>query len=217
MFAIGMVISIDAGVVSSKVINTATNDIKRMSSVITGSKVLTGRNADSSLAATSFTVDGKTVVYLTKSADAFHQDMTTLRVSEGGRRKPLVGSNDAIRGNRITVTADDKHIRMESDLATLDIAYIRDGGDSTTNDAFSTASSERNRVLQENKSRAETEAWLLERSKIERGLRTNWSKKELDEIMLSGKLSAYKSIYKWSPDKYPELASSGRNIIFVKT
>ena len=211
----GLVISIDAGMVASKVISTATNDIKRMSRIISGSTVLTGRNADSSLAATSFTVDGKTVVYLTKSADAFYQDMTTLRISEG-RRKPLAGSNDDIRGNRITVSADDKHIRMESDLAVLDIAYIRDD-DSNDNTAFSTASAERNRVLLENKLRAETEAWLLERSRIERGLRTTWSKKELDEIMLSGKLSAYKATYKWSPNRYPELASSGRNIIFVKT
>lgn len=217
MFAKGLVISLDRGRVSTQVTDSASNDIKRFSSVIGGSEVLIGRDADSSSAAMSFTHDGKPVLYLWKEASAFAKDKQTMQLTQN-RDRILRSSYDQNSNSPISLRLRDNEMRAESEHALIAVFYVSEA----ENDAsvsyvdFSTASQERDLVLKSALSKAESEAWFREKRKIQSGLKTRWTSSQENEILSRGKLKGFVAKPKWNVDAYPELADSGRNVEFVR-
>uniref|UniRef100_H2YAD4 EGF-like domain-containing protein n=1 Tax=Ciona savignyi TaxID=51511 RepID=H2YAD4_CIOSA len=199
-----LVMVVDKGTVTTHVINSATDDVKRMSGIINGADVMIGKSADSASAAMSLTLEGKPTVYLSKPSDAFDKDRQILRISAGNDRV-LDGGHDegssrtsvsSTRTKRpIAVSQQEKRIRFESGHAIVE---------------------ERENVLQEARRRAENEAWEIERQKIQSGIRTQWTEAEKQEIRSRHRLSSYQLRPTWDPQRYPELSGSGRNMRFVK-
>ena len=215
LFAPGLVMTLENGEVNSFVIRDATDDVKRISNVIRGARLLFNKYENVPLAAATERWGSKSITRLTKTSDAYYSDMVTLSVNEGSS-KVLHGSlRGKVDKNRIMVHIEGKHIRMESDLVIMDIVYIKDADDALRDPLFTTAEQEKQRVRDENLHRAETEAWALERTKIIKGFRTRWTENEVSEILKNNKLPNYKATYRWSPERYPELAASGRNIVFI--
>lgn len=200
----------------SYVIRDATDDVKRISNVVNGARLLFNKYDNVPLAAaTERWGSSKSILRLSKTSDAYYSDMVTLSVNEGSS-KVLHGSlRGKVDENRIMVHVEGKHIRMESDLIVMDIVYVRDPDNTFNEPSFSSLEQEKRRVRDENAHRAETEAWALERIKINKGFRTGWSQSEKTEILENNKLTSYKATYRWSPERYPDLATSGRNIVFV--
>uniref|UniRef100_H2YAD0 EGF-like domain-containing protein n=1 Tax=Ciona savignyi TaxID=51511 RepID=H2YAD0_CIOSA len=204
LFVQGLVMVVDKGTVTTHVINSATDDVKRMSGIINGADVMIGKSADSASAAMSLTLEGKPTVYLSKPSDAFDKDRQILRISAGNDRV-LDGGHDegssrtsvsSTRTKRpIAVSQQEKRIRFESGHAIVE---------------------ERENVLQEARRRAENEAWEIERQKIQSGIRTQWTEAEKQEIRSRHRLSSYQLRPTWDPQRYPELSGSGRNMRFVK-
>uniref|UniRef100_H2YAD5 Uncharacterized protein n=1 Tax=Ciona savignyi TaxID=51511 RepID=H2YAD5_CIOSA len=205
LFVQGLVMVVDKGTVTTHVINSATDDVKRMSGIINGADVMIGKSADSASAAMSLTLEGKPTVYLSKPSDAFDKDRQILRISAGNDRV-LDGGHDegssrtsvsSTRTKRpIAVSQQEKRIHPTSDFPSLE--------------------EERENVLQEARRRAENEAWEIERQKIQSGIRTQWTEAEKQEIRSRHRLSSYQLRPTWDPQRYPELSGSGRNMRFVK-
>ena len=220
MFAKGLVISVDRGQIATKVTDSATDDVKRFSSVVSGGQVLVGRDADSSSAPMSLTHEGKPVLYLTKPSTSFAKDKQTMRVTSNVE-KTLRSSYDQssdVSSSLIALRLPDNEMRAESGYALVVIFYVSDGDDAQLYDVeFSTVTKERDRVITNAHNRAESDAWLREKQKIKSGLRTRWSNTEKQEILTQGKASNYAARPIWNADVYPELADSGRDVTFVKT
>ena len=217
MFAKGLVISLDRGRVSTQVTDSASNDVKRFSSVISGANVLVGRDADSSSAAMSFTHDGKPVLYLSKKAGAFAKDKQTMQLTEE-RDRILRSSYDRNSNSPISLRLRGNEMRAESEYALIVVFYVNDAQvDVAPYDVrFPTTSQERDRILKSALSRAENEAWRREKRKIQIGLKTRWSSSQENEILSRGRLKDFKVQPAWDVDTYPELADSGRNVKFVR-
>ena len=218
MLAQGLVISIDRGQVSTQVTDTATDDVKRFSSVVSGAEVLIGRNADSPLAPMSLRHEGKPVLYLTKPASAFAKDKQTMQIPND-RQKTLRSANGHgvdVTSSLISLRLHGNEMRAESGYGLVVIFYVDDGSDVRIYDVeFTSTEQERTRVLESAKDAAETEAWLLEKRKIHSGLKTRWTRAQQQEILSQGRLLGYTVRQIWNPKVYPEFSDSGRNVEFI--
>nr|XP_039266115.1 teneurin-3-like isoform X3 [Styela clava] len=214
LFAQGLVLSIDRGMVTTHVAGMATNDVKRLSSILNGGDVIIGKYADSSSAPMSFTKEGKPVLYISKSLDSLKADKVTLtltdskRILDGGYSGAMATSQTT----QITVTVSDDILTIESPYCVVIISYV-----TMDNRNGKTRLSEEKRIVESARSTAEQEAWAVERQKVTAGERSRWNAREKQQLRRSGKVSGYKVEFFWDVDKYPEFASSGRNINFVRT
>ena len=219
MLAQGLVISIDRGQVSTQVTDTATDDIKRFSSVVSGAQVLIGQNADSPLAPMSLTHEGKPVLYLTKPASSFARDKQTMQIPYG-RQKTLqsaYGHGSDATSHLISLRLQGSEMRAESGYGLVVIFYVDDGSDVQIYDvSFTTAEEERRHVWESAKKQAESEAWLREKRKIQNGLKTNWTLAQQQEILSQGRLEGYTIRQIWNCEVYPEFSDSGRNVEFIR-
>ncbi|XP_078481639.1 teneurin-3 isoform X2 [Ciona intestinalis] len=221
LFVQGLVMVVDRGTITTQVINDATDDVKRMSGILNGANVVIGKSADSASAAMSLTLEGKPSVYLSKPSDAFDKDRQILRISSGNDRVLDGGRDDdgsgTVASSRrtkrpIAVSLQEKRIRFESGHAVVVLTYVDDDPASD----FPSPIEEKEQVLREAQRRAENEAWDFERQKIQSGIRTRWTEAEKQEIRSRHRLSSYQLRPTWDPERYPELADSGRNMRFVK-
>ena len=219
MLAQGLIISIDRGSITAQVTDTATDDVKRYSSVVSGAEALIGRRADTSLAAMSQNHEGKPVLFLSKPASAFAKDKQTMQVADGRERtlRSAYGSGNDVTSSLISLRLHGNEMRAESGYALVIIYYVDDDSDVRVYDVqFTSAEQERDRVINDAKRRAENEAWLREKKKIQSGLRTRWSDSEKQEILSKGRLQRYTIEQTWNPEIYPEFSDSGRNVQFTK-
>ncbi|XP_076799431.1 teneurin-3-like isoform X4 [Clavelina lepadiformis] len=214
LFAQGLVVVVERGAVSTQVVDSATNDVKRLSSIINGADVVVGRNTDSPSAAMSLSLEGKAALYLTKPASMLERDSKTLRLNVG-QEKLLQSSYDDQGHPAIAVSLHENQIRAESGYAIINIIYVNDG-ETLQDRTYPTSAHERERILADARLRAEKEAWSREKDKIRKGLRTRWSAREKQQLLSRGYLSSYEVRLSWDPEIYPELADSGRNLKFVR-
>ena len=214
LFAQGLVVVVERGAVSTQVVDSATNDVKRLSSIINGADVVVGINTDSPSAAMSLSLEGKAALYLTKPASMLERDSKTLRLNVG-QEKLLQSSYDDQGHPAIAVSLHENQIRAESGYAIINIIYVNDG-ETLQDRTYPTSAHERERILADARLRAEKEAWSREKDKIRKGLRTRWSAREKQQLLSRGYLSSYEVRLSWDPEIYPELADSGRNLKFVR-
>nr|CAB3264552.1 teneurin-3 [Phallusia mammillata] len=224
LFAQGLVLIVDRGSIATQVLNSATDDVKRLSGIIKGADVIFGKDADSASAAMSLTLEGKPNVFLAKSPDSFEKDKQTLRLVSGHDRI-LDGGNPQRRGSTaatpggsdapIVVSTNQKQIRVETGYAVITILYVNSGTSSRHSD-YSSEEVERDRVASEALRRAEVDAWSREKAKIKQGLKTMWNERQRQEILSRGSLSTWTVEFAFDADLYPELADSGRNVKFVR-
>lgn len=219
LFAQGLVLSVDRGKVSTRVISTATDDVKRLSSILNGGDVIIGKIADSPSAPMSLTVGEKPVVYISKPFSNLKTDKFTLQLQntvrslDGGYSDLAVkeGSSSS-QTTSIKVSLQDNTLKAESSNAVVMVSYVTDD-----NSNGRTKVSEEKRILEAARKRAESRAWELERSKLDSNQRTRWSMQEKQELRTSGRVKGYKVELFWDVNKYPEFADSGRNCKFSKT
>nr|XP_039266122.1 teneurin-4-like [Styela clava] len=126
LFSQGLVLSIDRGMVTTHVADMATNDVKRLSSILNGGDVIIGKYADSPSAPMSFTKEGKPVLYISKSLDSLKADKVTLtltdskRILDGGYSGAMATSQTT----QITVTVSDDILTIESPYCVVIISYV---------------------------------------------------------------------------------------------
>lgn len=209
LFVKDIVISIDKGLVTTYVNDDARADIKRVSNVINKAQVLIGRLADSSQAATSLRRDGNDCIYLYKEAASFNKDVQTLRLAQGSSKGPFDGMTTSLHQNRVTI---------KTDYTMLVIAYVGEDDKQVSGHEvkFLTMEDEYKRVMDDCHDRAAQHAWSREAEKIKTGQKTRWTVSEKSRIQHGGRLDNYVVKNKWNPDQYPELAGSGRNVIFER-
>ena len=205
------------GVYSSKTTESASAGTKILGTIINNSKSLVGLKADSPVATLSENINGKTVVYLYKEASSFRTDMDILKVDAG--RNGILWEIDGSKETRVFVSLENKKIQIEFENAVIDIVYVR--ADHYNDDTisfydFARVDEERQRIIEENRKRAEKSAWEWQVWKIKHGFRTMWSTREVSTLLDSGKLNKYVATYKFHVEEYPELALSHRNIILRK-
>lgn len=216
MFAEGLVISIDQGIVSSNVIKSSTEDIKRLSGVINGANVILGESADSQTAAMSLTENGKPVIYLWKEQKSLATDKLTLRLSAAERTlsagyqvsqdfaKPI---SPTMKSSYIQASLADDKITMESTDAVMVISYLSPNND---------LQREKMKIINDAKNIAQTKAWENEKQKIKNNYHTRWDSDEKQRLLTKGSLVWYEPSPTWNLNKYPEFADSWRNVKFVR-
>jgi len=219
-----LVLAVDRGTITTQVLHSATDDVKRLGGIINGGDIIFGRDADSAAVAMSLSLEGKPTVYLSKLSESFDKDRQTLRL-QPGRERVLEAGNGRKDGasqmsrsdtsSPLVVSTVQNQIRVESSHAVVVMVYVNFA--SNLHDSqFSTTEFERDRITNEALRRAENDAWGRERQKLREGLRTRWSRSEAHEILTRGSLSSHTVQFAFDPEKYPELAESGRNVKFVK-
>lgn len=215
MFAQGLTLSVDRGVITTSIAGTATNDVKRLGNILNGGQILIGRDADTPSAPMSFTSDHKPIIYITKPFDSLRTDEVTLTMA-GSQRNLDGGYSDAQTTSlqtSINVVVNNDVMTITSSFCIVKISYV-------TNDNRNgkTESSEEERITENARVDAEAEGWVIQKDAADLGYTgQRWNHRQLQQLKQNGKVAGYKAVFFWNVKKYPEFSDSGRNIEFKRT
>ncbi|XP_026796322.3 teneurin-1 isoform X2 [Pangasianodon hypophthalmus] len=197
IFGKGIKFSIMNGVALANIIGVASEDSRRLATVIHGAVYLEGLR---------YTVDGRDTHHFVKLGQ-LEEDLIVMsgaggRVLENGVNV-TVTQMTSMAGGRTRRLAD---IQLQSGALGLNVRY------------GVSASEAREHVLELARERAVQQAWAHEQSRLlcsEGGSRT-WTEAEKQQLLSSGKVSGYDGYFVLSVEQHPELADSANNIHFMR-
>ncbi|KAF7707190.1 teneurin-1-like isoform X3 [Silurus meridionalis] len=197
IFGKGIKFSIMNRIALADIIGVASEDSRRLATIIHGAVYLEGLH---------YTVDGRDTHHFIKlgqlEEDLFVISGTGGRVLDNGVNVTVTQMTSMV-GGRTKHLAD---IQLQSGALGLNVRY------------GASASEAREYVLELAKERAVAQAWAHEQNRLltgERGSRT-WTETEKQQLLSSGKVSGYDGYFVLSEEQYPELADSGNNIHFMR-
>ncbi|KAL2077775.1 hypothetical protein ACEWY4_027279 [Coilia grayii] len=198
IFGKGVRFAILHGLVVAEIVGVASEDSRRVASILNGAMYLAGLH---------FTVDGRDTHHFLKPG-AVEDDLATLgglssgRVLENGVNV-TVSQMTASVGGRSRRFAD---IQLRHGALCLSVRY------------GATPDEARQQLLEAARERAVEEAWARERQLLlagEEGSRT-WSEGEREQLTSTGRVAGYDGYFVLAVEQYLELADSANNIRFMR-
>lgn len=198
IFGKGVRFAILRGLVTAEIVGVASEDSRRVASILNGAMYLAGLR---------FTVDGSDTHHFLKPG-AVEDDLAVLGGLSGGRVlengvNVTVSQMTAAVGGRSRRFAD---IQLRHGALCLSVRY------------GATPDEARQQLLEAARERAVEEAWARERRLLlagEEGSRV-WSDGEREQLRSTGKVAGYDGYFVLSVEQYLELADSANNIRFMK-
>ncbi|XP_076149042.1 teneurin-1-like isoform X1 [Alosa pseudoharengus] len=198
IFGKGVRFAILRGLVAAEIVGVASEDSRRVASLLNGAMYLSGLR---------FTVDGRDTHHFLKPG-AVEDDLATLGGLSGGRVlengvNVTVSQMTAVVGGRSRRFAD---IQLRHGALCLSVRY------------GATPDEARQQLLEAARERAVEEAWARERRLLlagEEGSR-DWSEAEREQLRSVGRVAGYDGYFVLSVEQYLELADSTNNIRFMR-
>ncbi|XP_028838549.1 teneurin-1 isoform X2 [Denticeps clupeoides] len=202
IFGKGVKFAIRDGVVSTEIIGVASEDSRRVASVLNGAVYLRELH---------FTTDGLDTHHFTK-AGPLEADLGAaggLGLGLGGARVLENGVNvsvaqmSAVVGGRTRRFAD---IQLQQGPLCFHMRY------------GSSPDEERARLLEEARLRAVQGAWARERRRVQEGEGGSraWTESERRELLEEGRVGGYEGLYALPVEQHPQLADSPLNVHFLR-
>ncbi|XP_064422810.1 teneurin-2 isoform X2 [Latimeria chalumnae] len=197
----GIMFAIKEGHVATGVSNIASEDSRKIASVLNNAYYLEGMN---------YNIEGKDTHYFVKVGSS-DSDLVILGVTSG--RKLLENGINVTVSQPILVingrTRRFTNIEFQYHTLLLNIRY------GLTLDALD---EERARVLDQARQRALGAAWIREKQKVQDGKEGSrlWTEGEKQQLLSTGRVQGYEGYYILPVEQYPELADSSNNIQFLR-
>ncbi|XP_017559200.1 teneurin-1 [Pygocentrus nattereri] len=198
IFGKGIKFAIKNGVATADVIGVASEDSRRMATILHGAVYLAGLH---------FTVDGRDTHHFVKLGP-LEEDLAVMSSGGGGRIlengvNVTVSQMTSSAGGRTRRLAD---IQLQQGALCLNVRY------------GASAEEAREHVLELARQRAVEQAWAREQGRLlegEEGSRP-WTEAERQQLLSGGKVAGYDGYFVLSVEQYLELADSGNNIHFMR-
>ncbi|KAM4764069.1 teneurin-2 isoform 2-T3 [Cyanocitta cristata] len=197
----GIMFAVKEGRVTTGVSSIATDDSRKIASVLNGAHYLEKMH---------YSIEGKDTHYFVKVGSA-DSDLVTLAMTSG--RKVLdSGINVTVSQPTLLVNGRTRRFtNVEFQYSTL-LINIRYGLTADTLDE------EKARVLDQARQRALASAWAKEQQKARDGREGSrvWTDGERQQLLNTGRVQGYEGYYVLPVEQYPELADSSSNIQFLR-
>ncbi|XP_010404535.3 teneurin-2 isoform X1 [Corvus cornix cornix] len=197
----GIMFAVKEGRVTTGVSSIATDDSRKIASVLNGAHYLEKMH---------YSIEGKDTHYFVKVGSA-DSDLVTLAMTSG--RKVLdSGINVTVSQPTLLVSGRTRRFtNVEFQHSTL-LINIRYGLTADTLDE------EKARVLDQARQRALASAWAKEQQKARDGREGSrvWTDGERQQLLNTGRVQGYEGYYVLPVEQYPELADSSSNIQFLR-
>lgn len=197
----GIMFAVKEGRVTTGVSSIATEDSRKIASVLNGAHYLEKMH---------YNIEGRDTHYFVKVGSA-DSDLVTLAMTSG--RKVLdSGINVTVSQPTLVVSSRTRRFtNVEFQHSTL-LMNIRYG---LTAEALD---EEKARVLDQARQRALAAAWAKEQQKARDGREGSrvWTDGERQQLLSTGRVQGYEGYYVLPVEQYPELADSSSNIQFLR-
>lgn len=185
------------GVAMADIIGVASEDSRRLATIIHGAVYLEGLH---------FTVEGRDTHHFVKLGQ-LEEDLNVMsgavgRILENGINVTVTQMTSVDSGR----TRHLANIQLQSGALGLNVHY------------GASASEAKEHVLEVARRRAVEQAWAHEKIRLYNGEggRRTWTEAEKQQLLSSGKVSGYDGYFVLSVEQHPELADSANNIYFMR-
>uniref|UniRef100_U3K519 Teneurin-2 n=1 Tax=Ficedula albicollis TaxID=59894 RepID=U3K519_FICAL len=197
----GIMFAVKEGRVTTGVSSIATDDSRKIASVLNGAHYLEKMH---------YSIEGRDTHYFVKVGSA-DSDLVTLAMSSG---RKVLDSGINVTVSQPTLLASGRTRRftnVEFQHSTL-LINIRYGPSAEALDE------EKARVLEQARQRALAAAWAKEQQRARDGREGSrlWTDGERQQLLSTGRVQGYEGYYVLPVEQYPELADSSSNIQFLR-
>nr|XP_032813608.1 teneurin-3-like isoform X2 [Petromyzon marinus] len=194
----GVMIANNHGQIYTDIINIASEDCRKIATVLNSSHYLERFH---------FTVDGKDTHFFVKSGSS-DWDLAVLGVSSGHKLLEN-GANVSISQSTAIVNGRSRRymdVSLSVDTLLLNVRY------------GASPDEERARVLEQARQRALGQAWAHEQQRVRDGEEggRQWSDGEKRQLLGAGRVAGYEGFYVLPVNQFPELADSANNVQFLR-
>lgn len=198
IFGKGVKFAIHEGVVATEIVGVASEDGRRVASLLKGAAYLSELH---------FTVAGRDTHYFCK-ASSLEADLAVVGVGGGAR----------VLENGVNVSVSQMSAVMGGETRRFAEIVLQQGALSLHVRYGATPDEERVRVIEAARARAVRGAWLMEQRRVregESGVKA-WTEKEKEELLTEGRVTGYDGFYILPVEQHPELADSPFNVQLIR-
>ncbi|XP_060718384.1 teneurin-1 [Tachysurus vachellii] len=198
IFGKGVKFAIHEGVVATEIVGVASEDGRRVASLLKGAAYLSDLH---------FTVTGRDTHYFCK-ASSLEADLAVVGVGGGAR----------VLENGVNVSVSQMSAVMGGETRRFAEIVLQQGALSLHVRYGATPDEERVRVIESARARAVQGAWLMEQRRVrdgEGGVKA-WTEKEKEELLTEGRVTGYDGFYILPVEQHPELADSPFNVQLIR-